>query len=165
MQEIWDPIQEFPDYHVSSLGRVQNERTGRDLRLTRNQSGIVMAGLFSRGVQYKRSVAILVAKSFLADPHNEYFDTPIHLDGDRENNSADNLAWRPRWFAYQYHSQFKTQYMNRLYEDIEIVETGEVFANSLELAKGLGLIERDVVLATLNDGISVFPTDYNFRLC
>lgn len=164
MQEIWEPIVDFPEYYVSDQGRVMNDRSGRIMILTRNQSGITMVGLFRDGKQFKRSVAILVARYFLPAPPNQYFDTPIHLDGDLGNNEAINLDWRPRWFAYQYHAQYREDYGNRLHSPIEVVQTGEVFANSLECAKSLGLIERDVVLATLNKGMAVFPSDFEFQI-
>lgn len=161
--ELWEDISGFLDYEVSDLGNVANKRTGRILKLLENQHGTVNVGLMRRGVQCKRSVAVLVANAFLPYSHHELFDTIIHLNGDKRDNSAVNLDWRPLWFAQLYHAQFKTDYPNRLHFGIEVVETGEVYADSLECAKALGVIERDVVLAVLNPDLRVFPTDYKFR--
>lgn len=162
--EIWETIDEFPDYSISNWGRVSNDRTGRILVLTQNDHETVMVGLTHKGRQHKRSVAVLVANAFLAYPYHELFRTPIHLDGDRTNNHADNLAWRPLWFAQMYHQQFKRDYPNRIHVPIEVINTGEVYNNSLECAQALGVLERDLVLAVLNEDIKVFPTDYEFKL-
>ena len=67
---------------------------------------MVFVGLFRDQEQYKRSVALLVAKAFLKQP-SEFFDTPINLNGDRLDNQVINLMWRPRWFAIKYNRQFR----------------------------------------------------------
>ncbi len=101
MTEIWRPIEAFPGYSVSDHGRIRADKSGRILQLNLNQYGLVQVGLMREGVQYHRSVPLLVARAFLEPPF-EPFDTPINLDGDRHNNHVDNLVWRPRWFAIRY---------------------------------------------------------------
>jgi len=163
--EIWEEVKEYSSYAVSSWGRVMNVNTGRILSLTQNQHGTVFVGFTVNGLQSKRSVALLVANAFLAYPYHELFTTPIHLNGDRTDNGAENLDWRPLWFAQTYHSQFSREYRHRLHFPIEVVETGEVYSNSIECAKALGVLEKDLVMAVLNEGQGrvVFPTDYTFR--
>jgi hypothetical protein len=106
--EVWRQIYEFPGYSVSNMGRVRNDETGRIMALSRNQYGIVNVGLVLGRKQYKRSVALLVADAFLPTWESEVFTSPIHLNGDRSDCRAENLMWRPRWFAAKYHRQFKT---------------------------------------------------------
>lgn len=158
----WAPIEEFPGYAVSSDGRVRNIDTGRLLVLTRNQQGVIQVGLMKDGAQFKRGVALLVAKAFLPPPPSPAFNTPINLDGDRSNCSIDNLVWRPRWFAIKYHQQFYND--QRGFNDpIVDIKTGEEFEDSWEAATKYGLIDREILIATLNRTY-VWPTYQEFRV-
>jgi hypothetical protein len=149
--ENWQPIELFELYDVSDHGRIRSNRTyaERILSLTPNQYGVVQVGLMRDGVQHHRSVPLLVAKAFL--PYvGGAFDTPINLDGDRENNHVANLMWRPRWFAIQYNRQFRHPYEFPINVPIVNLKTGEVSANSFECCKEYGLLEKDLVLSILN---------------
>lgn len=157
---MWRSIAEFPRYSISRNGEVVNNR-GHSMVLTRNQQGIVQVGLVRDGKQFKRSVALLVAKAFLPTPTLEAFNTPIHLDGDRFNTHAENLMWRPRWFAVKYHAQFRDNYMAFSGPIVEI-HSREKFPNSRAAVITYGLLERDIYMATLNRTY-VFPTYQEFR--
>lgn len=98
------PIPGFA-YFVTSDGRVINIKTERDMIFTPTQAGELTVGLMREGKQHRRSVKVLVAEAFV-DGKDELFDTPIQLDGNRENLRADNILWRPRWFAWRYIRQF-----------------------------------------------------------
>src|SRR5215213_4286201 len=105
--ERWVPIADFPGYSVSDYGRVRNDYSGRIMAMVRNQAKVIHVGLVREGRQYKRSLARLVALVYLPRNTLDHFTTPIHLDGDPENNHYANLAWRPRDFADAYHRQYK----------------------------------------------------------
>lgn len=158
----WEVIDDFPNYSVSDEGVVRNEDTGRILTPSPNQHGLMQVGLMRNQVQYKRGVALLVAKVFLPPPVPDTFNTPINLDGDRTNNHYDNLMWRPRWFAIHYHRQFHNG-KRGFSEPIEEINTGEQFRNSLEAAIKYGLLDREIMIATLNRTY-VWPTYQEFRL-
>lgn len=98
-------IKEFPEYEINSLGDIYSRITGRRMTYTPNQHGELTVGLTKDGVQYRRSVKLLVAKYFVKG-RTDIFDTPILLDGDRYNLHHENIAWRPRWFAWKYTRQF-----------------------------------------------------------
>ena len=156
------PIEYFPGYSVSPSGVVRNDDTGRGMALTKNQHGIVQVGLMQNGTQYKRGVALLVAKAFLSPPISSAFNTPINLDGDRSNNHIENLMWRPRWFAIFYHRQFYND-KRGFREPVIDVKTKEWFPNSWEAAIKYGLLDREIMIATLNRTY-VWPTYQEFRL-
>lgn len=162
MNEHWIDIELFPDYAVSNFGRVRSNRTGRILALNKNQYGVIQVGLMKDGVQYHRSVPLLVAKAFVFQPSGP-FDTPINLDGDRTNNHVDNLVWRPRWFAIKYNRQFRHRYHHTINSQIADPKTGEVSENSWECAKRYGLLEEDLVLSILNRTY-VWPTYQEFTV-
>jgi hypothetical protein len=162
MDEQWRPVDGFPGYSVSNLGNVRNDKSGRILRLNENQFGLLQVGMMRDGTQYHRSVPLLVAKAFIPQPLGP-FDTPINLDGDRHNNSVDNLAWRPRWFAIEYNQQFRWPYENPIRSPIINLKTGEIYENSLDCAIKNGLLEKDLVLSILNRTY-VIPTYQEFGI-
>jgi hypothetical protein len=162
MVETWKEIDRFPGYSVSDNGRIRTDKTGRILALNENQYGVVQVGLMRNGIQFHRSVPLLVAKAFLpldAEP----FDTPINLDGDRHNNHVANLAWRPRWFAIKYNQQFRYPYEAPIESRIMDLKTGEISENSFECAQRYGLLEQDLVLSILNRTY-VWPTYQEFGI-
>ena len=157
----WRPIEDFPGYSVSNLGRVRNDDTGRIFAIQRNQHGITHVGLVRDGIQYKRSVALLVCQTWMED-RLEYFDTPIHLDGDQSNNSIDNLMWRPRWFAVKYQRQFNEPHPS-VDRQIQEIHTGYRFKDSWEAATTFGLLDYEIWLA-IGQRTYVWPTYQEFRV-
>lgn len=158
----WAPIEGFPGYSVNPLGQVRHDAFNRLLHPRINQYGVPYVGLMREWRQCNRSLPRLVANAFLIRP-NEIFDTPINLDGDRTNCRADNLMWRPRWYAVQYVSQFKDRYDNPIRTSVRAIETGERFPNSLAAGCRYGLLEREVVLSILNR-TPAWPTYQTFEL-
>jgi hypothetical protein len=167
MKEQWIVLEEFPRYAVSDLGQVINTHTDILKIPTPNKQGIMMVNLSSMRQQHIRSVAVLIANAFLGDiPRPPHFDTPIHLDGDKRNCRADNLAWRPRWFARRYHQQFDpseraTRFGFR--RPVRIVETREEFPTSWEAAIKYGLLDFEILLAVQNQTF-VFPINQRFEV-
>lgn len=162
MEERWRIIDHFPGYSVSDHGRIRADRSGRILVLSENQFGLLQVGLMREGIQYHRSVPLLVAKAFLPELPGP-FDTPINLDGDRHNNHVDNLAWRPRWFAVKYNQQFKYPFEAPILTPVADLKTGEISENSFEAAKRYGLLEKDLVSSIWNRTY-VWPTYQEFGI-
>jgi hypothetical protein len=162
--ESWAEIEEFPGYSVSDKGRVRNDVSGRILVLTENQYGLVKVGLSKEGKQHARSVALLVAQHHLEKPpDNTVFDTPINLDGDRHNNRAENLMWRPRWFAVKYHQQFGPDARTGYKTPIQVLSTGEIYPNSMAAAMRYGILAEDTVKSVILNTYT-FPTFQKFKL-
>lgn len=157
----WRPIQSFSTYSVSSTGRVRNDETGRHMVLSVNQRGIVNVGLMRNNHQYKRSVGLLVADAFVKDGRTPAFNTPMHLDGDKLNNNATNLMWRPLWFARKYAEQLEEAHFEDYYPIVE-VNTGEKFENPWDAARKFGLLQADIILSVCNSQ-RVWPTGQQFR--
>lgn len=162
MQEEWREIAEFPNYSVSNTGLVLNNDTGVTMTPHVNQRGIVNVSFNRRGEQYKRSVTVLVATAFVTAARSLAFDTPINLDGDRRNNNASNLLWRPRWYATEYYRQFKTEQQS-IDQPIQEYKTGEVFKSSWEAALVYGLLDLEIVKAIANKTYA-WPTFQRFRV-
>lgn len=163
--EVWVEVHEFPGYSVSDRGRVRNDETGRLLSLSPNQYGVLRVGMMNTDRhQENRSVALLVAKHHLElPPDNSAFDTPINLDGDRYNNRADNLMWRPRWFALKYHKQFEEGARTGYKVPIQVLSTGDIFPDSMAAAMRFGILAEDTVKSAIHNQF-VFPTFQKFKV-
>jgi hypothetical protein len=162
MEEQWRLIENFDGYSISNLGRVRTDKTERILRQNENQFGLLQVGMMRDGVQYHRSVPLLVAKAFIFESRVP-FNTPINLDGDRHNNQVDNLAWRPRWFARRYNRQFRYPYANPIMDPIIDLKSRDVYENSWDCAQKNGLLHDDLVLSILNRTY-VWPTYQEFDI-
>ena len=162
--ENWESLETmgFPGYMVSDAGAVKNERTDNLLKLSPNQDGIIRVGLMKRDEGRQRTLSLprLVATMFVRGKSAQ-FNTPINMNGDRNDNRAKNLAWRPRWFAVKFFHQFdesKTPlWRGKLYD----VETSEEYEDSRQVACKFGLLEEDVMKSIVN-GSPCFPTWQRF---
>ena len=89
-KEEWLPIKDFENYEISSLGQVQNSKTGRMLKLT-IKGGYVFTGLSENCKGKTFSVHRLVALAFIENPENK--PQVNHKDKNRSNNNISNLEW------------------------------------------------------------------------
>jgi NUMOD4 motif len=151
VDENWTQIYEFPDYSVSTYGRVRKDHTGRIITLQRNQQGNVFATLYLAGKHYSAGVARLMMHAFLDNPFPEarFCATPLHVDGDLSNNYVENLAVRPRWYSIVYQRQFplgEPEWYGEIFE----VESGREFRDSQDAMFSYGLLERSIFLSVAN---------------
>lgn len=151
-------IQEFPEYLITREGLVYTEKTGQIRKPSFTTQGTVKITLFKGGQPYTRSLALLVAKAYVYNDHDpELFDTPIHLDNDRRNNHADNLMWRPRWFAVKYQMQYWNPEYRHATTRVEDAKTGETFHSLVHVCQTYGFLFHDVI-ASCTRGTYVFPS-------
>jgi hypothetical protein len=158
--EGWAWIPEFPLYQVSTHGQVRRGEDGHPVGVHLNQQDVAYVSLMRDDEQFHRGLARLVALAFI--PKNiDTFDTPINLNGDRRNCDVSNLMWRPRWFAIQYHMQFKRRGIS-IDVPLRDMESGDVYNNSWDVATTFGLLEKDVVGSVENYTV-VWPTYQRFQ--
>lgn len=160
MEEIWVDVYEFPNYAVSNYGRIRNNERSKIIKLSKTKQGAVKVNFALRGKQYTRSVKVLVAESFV-DGRSYIFDTPVHLDGDQENNTAENIVWRPRWFALKYSRQFDNAKLYRKRRPIFDKRSGEIYETILDAAKENGLLCSALLIDIVNQN-PTFPTGQIF---
>lgn len=160
--ELLEPIPEFPGYWVSNRGYVKNER--RDTPLTNhiNNGGLVYVNINRGPRSYNRGLAKLVAEAFLPSPDLSAFDTPINLNGDRQDCRAENLMWRPNWFARRYHQQFHYG-REDFYNPVYLAETNTHFPSVWDAAIKYGLLVRDIMHRSYNHE-PVWPGNLRFQL-
>jgi hypothetical protein len=158
--EVRKPIDGFPNYEITNCGRVFNTKTGREMVLSPTMNGDLTVGLTRYGRQHRFSVKCLVARNFVEGESN-LFNTPILLDCDQRNLVANNILWRPRWFAWKYTRQFHEQHNWYFFGPIADVETLIEYRNYIEVAVTFGLLCSDIMQSIYNQK-SVFPTHQQF---
>jgi hypothetical protein len=142
MTETWLPCREFPDYEVSSEGRIRNIYTGRILKTNINDKGYEIVCLRKDGKQYTRKIHRLVADAF----HEQYYEglDVTHVDGNKARNKAENLEWRFRSDimrrSFRRHGRKQTHRMKR----VRVVETGEVFDSIAECSAATGVNKSSI---------------------
>lgn len=158
--EQWVPLLGYPGYSASNLGRIRNDRRESILAVVTLDTGHKYVGLVKEGVQVKRSLAKLVANAFVQNPRPEKFTTPIHLNGDVSDCVADNLLWRPRWFAMRFTQQFHR--LQPHHDPIREKATGEIFQDCWPPVMQWGLLYMDI-LVSITNCTYVFPTMQTFE--
>ena len=162
--EEWRTIFEFPNYQISSLGRVYNIRRDRLMSVSCTNHGHAKIKLTDfDGTQHTRSVALLVASSFVEAP-NLLCDQVIMLDGDLTNLDAQNLAWRPQWFAWRYTRQLKED-QPVYYHNLNVVNLNEEVSYNSIVEAGVteGLLFDDIWRSTYQRS-QVFPHGHVFEI-
>ena len=157
IEERWRVVEEIPNYDVSDRGNVYNTKTNRMMRISTTSFGHAKINLTAEnGQQFTRSVAQLVAVAFVEPPTGRC-DQVVVLDGDFTNLSAENLVWRPTWYAYQYTRQLKTQqFAHYCNLPIRNVSTGVVYPSVVAAGMAEGLLFTDVWRSTYT-GDTIFP--------
>ena len=91
LDEVWSDVAGFPNYLVSSFGRVWSDYSMGFLKPYSMNGYHIGVGLRLHGRRYSTYVHQLVAKAFVPNPRN----LPVvrHLDDDPFNNYFENLAW------------------------------------------------------------------------
>lgn len=167
MLERWRDVDRFFNIQVSDHGNVRNVYTGRMIAQSENMAGDLKINIIVNGHHLSRSVKELVAEAFLDPPELMYIDdsgnmvytnpVPINIDGDKYNNHVNNLAWRPRWFAWKYAHQFNVDPPADYYLPIVNLRTGKKYMNVMEAGLDEGLV-WEYVINSASSGRPVYPS-------
>ena len=92
MNEIFRAINDNQKYLISTFGNVQNVDTGRIMKqLKNNTTNYKFVGLRRNNKTHFEYVHRLVATEFSPNPDSKR--CVKHIDGNRENNTVENLKW------------------------------------------------------------------------
>lgn len=89
--EEWRSIKEFPNYQVSSFGRIKNCQSGKILKGS-PQRGYDRVFLKNKSIAKTTKTHRLVAAAFLGEPSDNKM-TVNHKNFNTLDNRADNLEW------------------------------------------------------------------------
>lgn len=147
----WCKVCGLEDYEVSDDGKIR--RNGHEKALS-NCQGYYKLDLYKDGKRITRRVNRLVAEAFIPNPNN--LSEVNHKDGDKHNNSVDNLEWvtKSENMRHAYHTGLakpsygmlgkKNPNGGRKGKPFRIIETNEIFKTSLECEKKMGLNNRHI---------------------
>lgn len=100
-EEIWLPLPQNENYHVSSLGRVKSFRrnlSGDICPINTNNLGYKKVSIihddvpmYAPGRTKNYYLHVLVARIFVPNPNN--YPEVNHKDRDKANNAMENLEW------------------------------------------------------------------------
>lgn len=85
------PIPEFENYGISKDGIIINFKRNKELKYFIDKDGYYRVGFCINNKKYNRFVHRLVALTYIDNPEN--FPLVDHIDGNRTNNSVENLRW------------------------------------------------------------------------
>lgn len=90
INEEWKPVVGFEKlYEVSNLGNIRNTR-GKVLKVHAQNSGYFQVTFYDKGKK-KMLVHRVVSQAWISNIESKPYVN--HLDGDKANNSVDNLEW------------------------------------------------------------------------
>ena len=91
--EVWKQYLDT-QYEVSNLGNVRNKKTKAVLSQEDTGNGYLCVGLqIDKGVYKKTRVHRMVAMAFLESQRTEERNEVDHINGNKSDNSVDNLRW------------------------------------------------------------------------
>lgn len=129
MEEVWIQIELCPNYAVSNRGRVLN--ISRDIYISQRETeeGTLRVSLYDRGRQQDFYVHHLVYEAFYGKLEDG--NQIVHLDGDKKNNTPENLRHRKRMRKIKEgnHPLAEGEETNPRHwgRKVMILETGEIF--------------------------------------
>lgn len=130
--EVWKNIKGFEHYQVSRNGRIKSLRLGRMLKPSINHGGYLYVRL--NGSRHKK-VHRIVAEAFIPNPYLK--PTVNHRDGNKQNNSVENLEWAT--YSENLFHAHKTGLNPGKRKKVKCFETGEVYQSTLEAQRKTGI--------------------------
>jgi len=93
LKEVWKSTIWSSDYQVSNTGRLRSNKCGswKVLKGGKNNRGYHQVAISVNGKTMSKLRHRLVAESFIPNPQN--LETVNHIDGDKGNNTIENLEW------------------------------------------------------------------------
>lgn len=89
---MWKKIKRNSNYSINKNGEVRNDKTGHIKKPFINKvNNYLTVDLYKNNKSEKVPIHRLIAETFIPNPENKL--TVDHIDGNRQNNSIDNLRW------------------------------------------------------------------------
>lgn len=92
----WKPIKDFENYYINRNGEIKSTRAFKGTKViilkgSLNNKGYKTITMIKNGKVYNKTIHRLLMETFIPNPHN--YKCINHKDGNKLNNSLDNLEW------------------------------------------------------------------------
>lgn len=153
-------IPNYPDYYITSCGRVWSFKRNRFLKLQKKpRTGYYVVNLYNKDGMKQFQVHYLVALVYILNSENK--PQINHIDGNKENNCASNLEWATSSenikHAYDTGLRTRTHRVKKVY----CPENGKIYKNCNDAARDLSISETNVWRCCNKKQSNVFG--YTFR--
>jgi hypothetical protein len=132
----------FLDYLISSNGDVFSLKKGVKRKLKQNiiNGGYAIVRLYHFGKTFDRLVHRLVADSFIDNNLNK--NQVNHIDGNKLNNSVDNLEWSTQ--SENIKHAYANKLMNKSYKDCYNASLNEKEVSQIRRLLTIKIKQRDI---------------------
>lgn len=89
--EQWKAIENYPNYEISSFGKIRNIIRKELMSIQLSKKGYETIKLCSDGLSKRFSIHRLIARAFIPNPENK--SQVDHVDRNKLNNNILNLRW------------------------------------------------------------------------
>ena len=164
MAELWKAIPGYEGYYEASTeGRIRsvdreytNSRgavrvvDGRVLSPTTTRCGYNLVALYLKKKRRDLLVHRLVAETFVQNPAGA--PEVNHKDGNKQNNSADNLEWctQSENLRHRYRALNCQPCDGGQSKPVRCIETGRVYASGREAARAVGCAQSHISASVRN---------------
>lgn len=173
MLEQFNVIPTHPNYSISNTGRIMNSRGREKVLNDHSKDGYLQVDLYNSGIRETKRVHRLVAEAFIPNPDHK--PDVNHIDGNKRNNSADNLEWvtKSENMLHAYSTGLtkapcsrgmlgkKNPNAGRKGRKVRIVETGEEFDSVKECA--IAIDGNDRCICDCLNGVQYTHRNYHFE--
>lgn len=150
--EIWKNIENYPDYMVSSMGRVKSLKQGKErlLKLNKCNNGYLKVTLSDKKEIKQFKVHRLVAQAFIDNSNNKEFID--HINTIKTDNRVENLRWVTRTENNNNPLTVEkyTKPIIQLNKDMELVK---IWKSAREIEKKLGFDHSNIAQACKKEKI------------
>lgn len=148
MPEEWKQMIGHPKFLVSNKGRV-SDRKGKIFAQRVTKKGYATICLCENGEKFCIRVHREVAKAFLDKEVGK--DQVNHIDGDKLNNSVENLEWcTPKENSQHAYNVLKHKNLPNHETPVICVETGIVYRSISSASRETGVARSDIARCCKN---------------
>lgn len=130
--EIKGNIPDYPDYFITSCGRVWSFKSNKFLKLKKDRYEYCYVDLYNENGQKRFYIHQLVALAYLSNPEN--LPEINHKDECKEHNYVGNLEWCDRKYNCNYGTR-NERIKKKIQKKVMCVETGKIFDSIKEAAR------------------------------
>lgn len=122
MIEEWKTIENYPDYMISSMGRIKSFKKGKEIILKPilSKVGYYYVNLQNNGKRKVHYIHRLLGKYYIPNPENK--PCINHINTDKTDNRIDNLRWVTQKENCNNLTTKQKQSSNNNYKSIPIIQ-------------------------------------------